>query len=131
MKKLSFTLLTATLTVVLVGIAPPGVSPAKKKAKEKANSAVPASVKEGQASFKKNCDMCHFTDKSDKKIGPGLKDLFKNKELPESHKPATEANVREQIEKGSPEAKPMPMPGFADKLSPAETDSLMEYLKTL
>jgi len=107
------------------------VSSAKKKSKKKASSASSAAVEEGKSSFGKNCSMCHFPDKTDNKVGPGLKDLFKNKELPESHLPATEENVRQQIEKGSPEAKPMPMPGFKDKLSPSEMDSLIEYLKTL
>ncbi|MBZ5542406.1 MAG: cytochrome c [Acidobacteriia bacterium] len=81
---------------------------------------------EGEAIYKKNCNMCHFPDKADKKLGPGLKDLFKNKELPQSHKPVTEAAVREQIEKGS-----KAMPAFGKKLSAGEIDSLIEYLKTL
>jgi len=83
-------------------------------------------VADGEAVYKKNCNMCHFPDKADKKLGPGLKDLFKNKELPQSHKPVTEATVREQIEKGS-----KAMPGFGKKLSAEEIDSLMAYLKTL
>jgi mono/diheme cytochrome c family protein len=70
-----------------------------------------------------------FADKTDTKIGPGLKGLFANKQLPESHRLATEANVRQQIEKGSPKAKPMP--GFAGKLSPANIPELLDYLKTL
>ncbi len=89
------------------------------------------SAAEGAKIFKANCAMCHNADKTDAKMGPGLKGLFKNKELPASHKPATEENVREQIMKGSPNAKPIPMPAFADKLSPAQIDSLIQYLKTL
>lgn len=85
----------------------------------------------GQRVFQSKCNMCHFPDKADKKIGPGLKHLFKNPELPASHKPATEANVREQIAKGSPNAKPMPMPAFAGKLSSTQIDNLIAYLKTL
>jgi len=81
---------------------------------------------DGETIYKKNCSMCHFPDKADKKLGPGLKDLFKNKELPQSHKPATEANVREQIEKGS-----KAMPAFGKKLTAADIDALMAYLKTL
>ena len=44
-------------------------------------------VADGEAVYKKNCNMCHFPDKAEKKMGPGLKDLFKNKELPQSHRP--------------------------------------------
>lgn len=100
----------------------------------KARSSSPSSkgsAVEGEKVFKANCAMCHNADKTDAKMGPGLKGLFKNKELPASHKPVTEDNVREQITKGSPNAKPMPMPAFADKLSPAQIDSLIQYLKTL
>ena len=101
------------------------LSQAKKK--EAAGDDVAA----GEKVFRKNCNMCHYPDKTDSKIGPGLKDLFKNKELPASHQPVTEDNVREQIEKGSPKAKPMPMPGFHDKVSPDDINKLIEYLKTL
>lgn len=81
---------------------------------------------DGEAVYKKNCTMCHFPDKADKKLGPGLKALFKNKELPQSRKPVTEAAIREQVEKGS-----KAMPGFGKKLSAEDIDKLMEYLKTL
>ena len=82
----------------------------------------------GKALFVKNCALCHNADSAVKKIGPGLKDLFKNKELPASHRPTTAANVREQVEQGNP-AKGMP--AFGAKLSTAEIDSLIAYLKTL
>ena len=82
----------------------------------------------GQALFVKNCTICHYADKTDKKIGPGLKGLLKNKELPANHKPVTEASVRAQIESGDP-AKGMP--AFGTKFSKAEIDGLIAYLKTL
>lgn len=124
------TLLT-TLAIALVTTATSVfVWPSSSEAKHK-KSATEGSVAEGQKIFHGNCNMCHFPDKTDKKIGPGLKGLFTNKELPESHKPATEATVREQIAEGSPHAKPLPMPSFKDKLSPAQIDNLMAYLKTL
>ena len=59
--------------------------------------------------------MCHYPDKADKKLGPGLKALFKNRELPQSHRPVTEVNLRAQIEKDS-----ATMPAFGNKLSAAE-----------
>jgi mono/diheme cytochrome c family protein len=101
------------------------------KGKKAPASASKGSVAEGAKLFQEDCNMCHFADKVDPKIGPGLKGLFKNKELPASHRPATEANVREQILKGNPQGKPMPMPAFADKLKPEQLDSLIQYLKTL
>ena len=82
----------------------------------------------GKALFVKNCALCHNADSTVKKIGPGLKGVLKNKELPATHRPATEANVREQVEKGNA-AKGMP--AFGAKLSKAEIDGLIAYLKTL
>jgi mono/diheme cytochrome c family protein len=87
--------------------------------------------KAGQKLFEENCSMCHFPDQAKNKIGPGLKEVFKNKELPYSHRPATVANVKEQIEKGNPQGKPMPMPPFASKLSASDLNNLIAYLKTL
>jgi cytochrome c2 len=87
--------------------------------------------KAGQKLFDDNCSMCHFADQTTNKIGPGLKGILKNKELPFSHRPATVANVQEQIEKGNPEGKPMPMPPFGGKLSKSDINNLIAYLKTL
>lgn len=88
-------------------------------------------AKAGQKVFEQNCTMCHYADQTKNKIGPGLKGVMKNKELPYSHRPATEANVREQIEKGNAQGKPMPMPPFGGKLSATEMNNLIAYLKTL
>lgn len=87
-------------------------------------------AKAGRKVFSENCSMCHFANQTTKKIGPGLKGLLKNKELPYSHRPATVANVKEQIEKGNPQG-PVPMPAFGSKLSAAEITNLIAYLKTL
>jgi mono/diheme cytochrome c family protein len=116
------------LTLILIALIPLSLFA---KGKVKKTPAPAGSVVEGQKVFQKNCTMCHYPDKKDPKIGPGLKGLFKDKELPASHRPATESNVREQILRGSPNAKPMPMPAFADKLKPAQIDSLIKYLQTL
>jgi mono/diheme cytochrome c family protein len=88
-------------------------------------------AKAGQKVFDENCALCHNADQTKNKIGPGMKGIMKNKELPFSHKPATVANVREQIEKGNPQGKPMPMPPFASKLSKTDMNNLIAYLKTL
>jgi len=114
---LSILALAAVLPVASVGWAKgkPELSPA---------------AKAGQKVFQQNCALCHNTS-TKKKIGPGLKGVLKNKELPFSHRPATVANVREQIEKGNPKGKPMPMPPFAGKLSKKQLSDLVAYLKTL
>jgi cytochrome c len=116
----------AIVLLALFSISLWGAEKSKKASRTTHNS--PA---EGEKVFNANCAMCHFADKTDNKMGPGLKGLFKNKLLPSSHTPATEENVREQILKGNPHGKPVPMPGFAEKLKPEQVDSLIEYLKTL
>jgi mono/diheme cytochrome c family protein len=82
----------------------------------------------GKALFQKHCNLCHYADKTTNKIGPGLKGVFTAKELPKSHRPVSDASVREQIEKGNA-AKGMP--AFGAKLSKAEIDNLIAYLKSL
>ena len=54
--------------------------------------------------------------------------MFTAKELPKSHRPVSGATVREQIEKGNPSKG---MPPFGKKLSKADVDNLIAYLKTL
>ena len=97
----------------------------------KGKTALSPAAKAGQRIFDQNCTLCHFPDQTTNKIGPGLKGVLKNKELPYSHRPATVANVQEQIEKGNAQGKPMPMPPFAGKLSKTDLSNLIDYLKTL
>lgn len=97
----------------------------------KGKSTLSPEAKEGKKLFDQNCEMCHFPNKTETKIGPGLKGLFKRKELPYSHRPVTVANVKEQIEKGNAHAHPMPMPPFGSKFSKDQLNDLVAYLKTL
>ena len=69
--------------------------------------------------------MLYYADSKNTKDGPGLRDLFKKKNLPYSGRPATAANVRRQLLRPA-----MAMPSFA-KLSDQEIADLIAYLKTL
>jgi cytochrome c len=71
------------------------------------------------------CGVCHNPDTDEKKMGPGLKGLFKKDKLNSGKKP-TEANVRAQIDDGG-----NGMPAYKDILSDKEKDDLVAYLKTL
>ncbi len=88
-------------------------------------------AKAGKKVYASNCAVCHYADQAGNKIGPGLKGLLTAKVMPDGKTPATVANVRDQIEKGAPNADPMPMPAFKEKLSKTEMDDLIAYLKTL
>ena len=71
------------------------------------------------------CSVCHNADSDEKKIGPGLKGLFKKDKLVNGKKPS-DATVREKIDEGG-----NGMPAYKDILSDQEKDDLIAYLKTL
>jgi cytochrome c len=71
------------------------------------------------------CGVCHNADSDEKKMGPGLKGLFKKDKLTNGKKP-TEANVRAKIDEGG-----NGMPAYKDMLNDEEKDNLIAYLKTL
>src|SRR5678816_2232501 len=71
------------------------------------------------------CSVCHNADSEEKKMGPGLKGLFKRDKMKNGKAP-TEENVRALVNEGG-----NGMPGYKDLLSDEERDNLMAYLKTL
>ena len=71
------------------------------------------------------CSVCHNADSDEKKMGPGLKGLFKKEKMMNGKKP-TEENVRAIINAGG-----NGMPGYEDLLTAEERDHLLAYLKTL
>jgi cytochrome c2 len=81
-------------------------------------------AEKGKAVFEQ-CGVCHNADSTEKKMGPGLKGLFKKDKMSNDKKP-TEANVRAKIDEGG-----NGMPPYKDMLSDTEKDDLVAYLKTL
>jgi len=71
------------------------------------------------------CAVCHNPDNEEKKMGPGLKGLFKKDKMANGKKP-TDATVRTRIDEGG-----NGMPQYKDMLSDPEKDDLIAYLKTL
>ena len=78
----------------------------------------------GKAVFEQ-CAVCHNADSDEKKMGPGLKGLYKKDKMANGKKP-TDAAVKAQIDEGG-----NGMPAYKDMLSDAEKDDLIAYLKTL
>lgn len=70
------------------------------------------------------CGVCHNADSDEKKMGPGLKGLYKRKL--KSGKPATDATVTKIIDEGG-----NGMPPYADMLEKKDKADLIAYLKTL
>jgi cytochrome c len=71
------------------------------------------------------CGVCHEADSDEKKMGPGLKGLFKKGKMANG-KAADEKNVRAVIDEGG-----NGMPAYAEMLEKDEKDDLIAYLKTL
>src|SRR5882757_3749756 len=78
----------------------------------------------GKAVFEQ-CAVCHNADSDEKKMGPGLKGLFKKDKLTNGKKPS-DATVLAKINEGG-----NGMPPYKDMLSDQEKDDLIAYLKTL
>ena len=88
-------------------------------------SDLPAGVKAGSIVFNQLCSGCHYADRTDFRVGPGLKGLFEKKTLYGSDWPATEANIRKQI------VEPYgTMPPYSD-IPVKKLNEMMAYLKTL
>ncbi|MEE9610474.1 MAG: cytochrome c [Desulfatiglandales bacterium] len=79
----------------------------------------------GRDLFKANCDLCHFPDRADTKVGPGLRGVFKHDRLPATGRPTSEKTVRNQILNGGKK-----MPPFKH-LKEEEVSAIIDYLKTL
>ena len=89
-------------------------------------AAAPAGdAEKGKAVFEDTCAPCHSADTDEKKVGPGLKGLFKKEKLKNGKKP-TEGNIKAIINAGG-----NGMPAYSDMLSDEERDNVLAYLKTL
>ena len=72
------------------------------------------------------CSVCHNSDSTERKMGPGLKGLFKKAKLDSNGKPVSDASVIEKINEGG-----NGMPAYKDMLTDEERANLIAYLKTL
>ncbi len=79
----------------------------------------------GRDLFVANCAGCHFHDRTDSKVGPGLKGVFQNPQLPGTGRPTSEETVRNQIQQGG-----IKMPPFKS-LKDEEVSAIIDYLKSL
>jgi mono/diheme cytochrome c family protein len=79
----------------------------------------------GEDLFTANCSICHFPDRKDTKVGPGLLGLFKNPKLPKTGRPTSEKNIRETIVNGGEK-----MPPFKH-LEDDKINAIIGYLKSL
>ena len=72
------------------------------------------------------CGVCHNADSEEKKMGPGLKGLFKKPTFADGKTKVTDESVRKKIDEGG-----NGMPAYAEMLDSKEKLCLLAYLKTL
>jgi cytochrome c2 len=72
------------------------------------------------------CSVCHSADTAEKKMGPGLKGLYKKAKLDSNGKAPTDATVQGKIDEGG-----NGMPAYKEMLSADEKADLLAYLHTL
>jgi cytochrome c len=116
----------ATLAVagaLLAQDPPPAGGAAPKKAASGGNA---AAVARGKDVFDKKCAMCHYADREDKKIGPGLKGLMKRGTFTINGSKVTTTSLTTWIENGD-----SMMPGMKESLEPAQIKDVVTYVKTL
>jgi mono/diheme cytochrome c family protein len=80
----------------------------------------------GATLFDSKCSFCHYADRTDTKLGPGLQGVLKRETLPVSGRPATPENIERQLL--TPYQN---MPAVGKSLSSQEIKDLVAYLKTL
>jgi mono/diheme cytochrome c family protein len=78
----------------------------------------------GKAVFAQ-CAVCHDPASDARKVGPGLKGMFKRAKM-SNGKPMNEPNVRAVLDSGG-----NGMPPYRQMLTAAEKDNLIAYLRTL
>jgi cytochrome c len=100
--------------------------PADTAAKKPASHASAGSAVKGKEVFEKKCAMCHFADSDQKKIGPGLKGLFKRGTFSVNGSKVTTETLKTWIENGD-----SLMPGMKETLEPAQIKDVVAYVKTL
>jgi len=101
-------------------------SPEKMAPKKTAGHGSAGSAARGKEVFEKKCAVCHFADKEEKKIGPGLKGLSKRGTFTVNGNKVTTEALTTWIENGD-----SMMPGMKDTLEPAQIKDVVAYVKTL
>jgi mono/diheme cytochrome c family protein len=113
------------LTLALACALPLAAQKKGGKKEDKAETTASAGdAEKGKAVFEQ-CSVCHNADNNEKKMGPGLKGLFKQEKMTNGKKP-TEANVLAKVDEGG-----NGMPAYKEMLTDEEKKDLMAYLKTL
>src|SRR2546427_7635595 len=85
----------------------------------------PSASTRGRAIYQQRCEICHFSASEAKKIGPGLKGIYKRGKFADGRR-VDDASMERWITEGGKD-----MPPFKVVLNPSQTRDLLAYLKTL
>ena len=100
-------------------------SPAKPAEKKEESKTPKGKALRGRQLFEDQCSICHFTASPAKKIGPGLKAIYRNGKFA-SGKKVDDASMRAWIENGG-----VDMPAFKESLTAQQIADLIAFLRTL
>jgi mono/diheme cytochrome c family protein len=116
------------LGIAVLGVAGAVVAqaPPAQTGSKKAGHAVAGAAARGKEVFEKKCAICHYSDKEEKKIGPGLKGISKRGTFTVNGNKVTTESLKTWIENGDAQ-----MPGMKDTLEPAQIKDVVAYVKTL
>src|ERR1700683_1450630 len=98
------------------------------QSKPAVKAVVPASGADaaaGRKVFAEQCDACHFANSAEKKVGPGLKGIYKRGKFA-TGKPVNDDEMRVWIQNGGKD-----MPAFKDNITAAELREVIGYLHTI
>jgi len=117
----------AILAVASAVVAQDSPAPQAKSASKKASShSSSGSTVKGKEVFEKKCAICHYADKEAKKIGPGLKGMYKRGTFTVNGNKITDEALKTWIENGD-----SLMPPMKETLEPDQIKDVIAYVKTL
>jgi len=119
-------LIVGIATLAVAGALVAQDQPEKTAPKKTSSHGAGGSAARGKEVFEKKCAMCHFADKDEKKIGPGLKGLSKRGTFTVNGNKVTTEALTTWIENVD-----SMMPGMKDALEPAQIKDVVAYVKTL
>ena len=122
-KALCFAIVCVTLASACTIFAAQKTSPPAQKSGATINN--PATIATGQKIYAKQCAVCHYATTKEKKIGPGLANIYTMGKYANGKK-VDDASMRVWIEAGGKD-----MPGYKEVLKPNEIRDLLAYLRTL
>ena len=83
-------------------------------------------LRTGQALYRENCVVCHDVDQEEtRKLGPSFHHLFRREKMPKSSGKPDRSYIAGRIRFGG-----TVMPAFANKLTDAQIEILIDYLAT-